>query len=1768
MADAPRHRDDRRRHADGRDTASAAERKAAPVRRDSRVVKKRVGGSAVKGDHGSVPLPADADESQLYLDYLPIVNRRPIDVQDRLRVTGGRIAIAICVTVYTEGADELQRTLEGIAENLAALSTEGRKGVRWQDVCVFVIVDGRETANPSLLDFAKHRLRCYDPMMLARVYDGQDVQLHVFERTVPLLRHEASREFFFPLQLSFCVKEKNGGKLNSHLWFFQAFCRQVQPRYTFQVDVGTVAREDSMRAIFHSMEANPQLGGCCGEIVVSDPKLHNFLVAAQQFEYKIAHVMEKSMESWFGFVSVLPGAFCCYRWKAIQGAPLAQYFTVEERTLHSLGPLVANMYLAEDRVMCFEVATKRSADWTLHYRYGAVAETDVPQTLVELIKQRRRWINGSWFSLVYYLTKLHTAMRKSGHSCFRRAGFYLQFVYQLLNLVITWLTTGSFYISQWIVLRMTFAHQEFGSEIMFIVALVYGALVLVQVLVSMGSKPVDASGVHFVCMFTWGILLYLVLALSVVRIVDNEVDELVVVAGATSIGVYFVCALLHGELVNVALTLLQYLFVLPTYINILTTYSFCNIHDTSWGTKEARVANLGDERDALIGRRGAGAAQSPGERPAIGAGAQRVLLGMLERVRKREAEARKKRAEAIARERVEAQKLFVAFRTRILAAWLLSNVLYVAIIINFQLDAIFAWFLAAALLLTLMYRLVGSVMYQVERLLKVTMDKCCGRRYRLCCCTSKKLEQQRRDSHKLWTGDASISPMNRTEEWFLSPSTAHGRKRVLRRLAGDTGEVFEVDPSDTFEAAQMRVTFRKRATRLAPTPRHDYRRSTSTPVDGNGHGDAPRANGGGGALHDTAPAAAAGLRSPAQPDASGHGSSYESLPPISESRPRGAARHTPASTGSESDTTTTETMTDSDSETSELDTPLALAVGDDPGETGELPRQNSGFRTRPRAICLDSSAATPPDDGEREALMDDDVVVLYSPQRTRDRRSVASTLLSLSLKREGSMAKSVASAGSARNAVALAAAELLDAQSHGVDGVDGGVIADEENGLGGDSGDGEREYIGVWQDARGRYVAALQDSEGVEIRLGSYSDPRVAAHVYDTAARHHYGRAAKLNFPEGLELRDDAASPAESLTPTVGEAVMAERKRSQERLARKASHEARGSRRSLRQTAAASPRGADHDTTAPGAASDRRGGPGDGAVMAVVAAGAEPATVRDPTVATASEVVVTVSDAAPDEGAQPASAASSSELTAAAVVPVATPVASTGQSDAPAGGSQGNSGAAEDARMTHAEAGEAFVPPIAAKSKGVLDGTHDDLEALLLAGESAARRIIDRDGAGPAVARSDDAALCDDHLALSELADAVDEEADLQALSDAEDAAAGGSAAAAEAAPSLVAKPTAARFFVSTFTGSYEPPREIASPHARVATEEESCLRASAPSADVLRTLRLSRSDSALLFSVFWYYSAVTSATAPRTQNKSQFRRFLVDAGVVAPSGEPTGAAAAGGADEGGVRRMLTIEEVDEVFHGVLRTAHSAGAPVVADALEYSSFCSVLLELACRQRDVPLHAEGGEAAAVSPEVLTAFSQFLGAHVLPLAEREGQRLKAMRSGGRLSVAELDSPARDPGVRRVLRANHDGLLALYKAYSGLDDDPTSLAFDELLRLARDFGITPGILSADELRALFDDENSGTGVSTVTFSQFQRVLFRASLQLTPAAFAAARGGGGAAEAGGSGRRCDDPWTPSQHLNALLARMNASGAFARAPRGLDETSRLDSFVVPDEFT
>ena len=360
----------------------------------------------------------------------------------------------IVVTMYNEDDFLFARTMIGVFKNIEHMcsrtssKTWGKEA--WKKIVVCIVSDGRAKINPRTRAVLAG-LGVYQDGIAKQQVNGKDVTAHIYEyttqvgldlkgKTVSLKPRGAT-----PVQMVFCLKEKNQKKINSHRWFFQAFGTVLDPKICVLIDAGTKPGKDSIYHLWKAFDLEPMCAGACGEIKVmlsSGKKLINPLVATQNFEYKMSNILDKPLESAFGFISVLPGAFSAYRYIALQNdktgqGPLEKYFAGEKMHGANAGTFTANMYLAEDRILCFELVAKRNCRWILQYVKSATGETDVPDQMAEFIAQRRRWLNGSFFAAIYALTHFYQINRTS-HSFWRKFMFMVEFFYQGINMLFAW----------------------------------------------------------------------------------------------------------------------------------------------------------------------------------------------------------------------------------------------------------------------------------------------------------------------------------------------------------------------------------------------------------------------------------------------------------------------------------------------------------------------------------------------------------------------------------------------------------------------------------------------------------------------------------------------------------------------------------------------------------------------------------------------------------------------------------------------------------------------------------------------------------------------------------------------------------------------------------------------------------------------------------------------------------------------------------------------------------------------------------------------------------------------------------------------------------------------------------------------------------------------------------------------------------------------------------------------------------------------------------
>jgi chitin synthase len=152
---------------------------------------------------------------------------------------------------------------------------------------------------------------CYADGLIQTAVKSDPVTCHMFEYSPQVVVDTNGRiitpgqQSMCPVQIIFLLKEQNAKKINSHRWFFNSICKQLNPEVCMLLDVGTKPTPQSFLRLWRCFEKDASVGGACGEIAAELGggclKVLNPLVAAQNFEYKMSNILDKPLESVFGY---------------------------------------------------------------------------------------------------------------------------------------------------------------------------------------------------------------------------------------------------------------------------------------------------------------------------------------------------------------------------------------------------------------------------------------------------------------------------------------------------------------------------------------------------------------------------------------------------------------------------------------------------------------------------------------------------------------------------------------------------------------------------------------------------------------------------------------------------------------------------------------------------------------------------------------------------------------------------------------------------------------------------------------------------------------------------------------------------------------------------------------------------------------------------------------------------------------------------------------------------------------------------------------------------------------------------------------------------------------------------------------------------------------------------------------------------------------------------------------------------------------------------
>lgn len=351
------------------------------------------------------------------------------------------LCMNICLPCYDEEWCEISGTLRSLSKNI--LLHRNRPDNSFQlHVNIYLIQDGWNKTSKSFKEGVNKELGCPSKEIIDKILLKDFICIIIPEHEIFYPCHQNINEddqsgiVFHPI---FITKKRNSQKHNSHLLFF-SLCNLQNPDLVFLTDCGTTYDSD---CIFHLSEYlykkhNSVIGVTAKQCVMNETnrrqiqeyphwwknkkrrslctRIMNEIywwfspAPLQGFEFESSFLLNTSMFNIAGALPVLPGPCQMLWWEHLkkdscntENGVLDVYFKhINYSNKESANIIQSNTVLAEDRILSFAMIL-RTFDLKTVWVNKASFHYEPMMTWVKLLGQRRRWINGTIATYLYYL---------------------------------------------------------------------------------------------------------------------------------------------------------------------------------------------------------------------------------------------------------------------------------------------------------------------------------------------------------------------------------------------------------------------------------------------------------------------------------------------------------------------------------------------------------------------------------------------------------------------------------------------------------------------------------------------------------------------------------------------------------------------------------------------------------------------------------------------------------------------------------------------------------------------------------------------------------------------------------------------------------------------------------------------------------------------------------------------------------------------------------------------------------------------------------------------------------------------------------------------------------------------------------------------------------------------------------------------------------------------------------------------------------------------
>lgn len=173
---------------------------------------------------------------------------------------------------------------------------------------------------------------------------------------------------------------------------------ELENSLLFFIDSDIQIKSDALWQLVRHMEIKEK--NCLTGMITCVTENEGFLSYYQDIEYISGQIFWRNLEDRLGATSCLPGAFTIMRWTSFDGIA-GDYFskkTYEDNFEYQ------RFYLGEDRYLTHLLMEREP--WKMGFCEAARCKTEAPDTLIGLLKQRRRWFLGHISNDTWMLSSL------------------------------------------------------------------------------------------------------------------------------------------------------------------------------------------------------------------------------------------------------------------------------------------------------------------------------------------------------------------------------------------------------------------------------------------------------------------------------------------------------------------------------------------------------------------------------------------------------------------------------------------------------------------------------------------------------------------------------------------------------------------------------------------------------------------------------------------------------------------------------------------------------------------------------------------------------------------------------------------------------------------------------------------------------------------------------------------------------------------------------------------------------------------------------------------------------------------------------------------------------------------------------------------------------------------------------------------------------------------------------------------------------------------